>query len=103
MIWAELLQFQSIIVERTAARLELDRVLIRGHLPERNQAAKTYVGRSIGASMNWKYETRLWAVGSKCRRQTIRFGHCSGQPGFHRGLPVCAKIGTYSQGNGKDL
>jgi hypothetical protein len=39
----ELQQFQSIIGERTAARLELDRVLIRGHVPERYQAVRAYV------------------------------------------------------------
>jgi hypothetical protein len=43
MLESELLQFQFIIGERTVARLELDRVLIRGHVPERYQAVQAYV------------------------------------------------------------
>jgi hypothetical protein len=43
MVQSELLQFQSIIDEQAAARLEMDRVLIRGHVPERYQAVQIYV------------------------------------------------------------
>lgn len=44
MFEAELARFNSIIEERTAARIELDRILIRGHVPERYDAVNAYVG-----------------------------------------------------------
>ena len=43
MLETELQQFQAIIGGRTAARLELDRALIRGHVPERCHAVESYV------------------------------------------------------------
>jgi hypothetical protein len=43
MFEAELARFNSIIEERTAARIELDRILIRGHVPERYDAVNAYV------------------------------------------------------------
>ncbi len=34
---------RQVIEERTRARIELDRVLIRGHVPERHEAIRRYV------------------------------------------------------------
>jgi hypothetical protein len=52
----ELMLFQSILGVRTAARLDLDRVLIRGHVPERCQAVQTYaqaLDRCIAELEGW--------------------------------------------------
>ena len=43
MFESEFERFNFIIEERTAARIELDRVLMQGHVPERYQAVKKYV------------------------------------------------------------
>ena len=61
MLETELQQFQSIIDERTAARLVLDGVLIRGHVPERYQSVRTYVetlDRCIAELEEWSEAVR---------------------------------------------
>ena len=61
MLETELQQFQAIIGKRTAARLELDRVLIRGRVPERYQAVQTYVevlDRCIAELVAWSNYVR---------------------------------------------
>ena len=56
MFEAELERFNSIVAERIDARLELDRILIRGHVPERYEAVNSYIAvldRCIAELKDW--------------------------------------------------